>query len=694
MKKIRKLTAAIIAVISILCLVVLPSSAALPSWFENLSVTPDSKMELKADGNRLVNGYGETVRLFGSNFTMDEYDKAARSWSVNKDLTDITKKRVDFLFNDFGANCARVVIDIKWWNNEDAEISQLYRDMVDYIVKYAVKKRAYVWIDLHSGRYGCLPDAECEDFWIQVANKYKNHPNVLFGLFNEPIRCNWEQWYNGTGDNPISGYNEVPVYSKGIQNLVKIIRETGANNLLIADTIYYSSYFDGIVSGKYALKDTESGNGIMYDPHIYSEIREDNEMLEQLAEKYPVIIGEVNSVMGHDNMVVQMDYDFFDNFFKLAETLQLSYCSWAFSCNDNSWDMLKWSDYDKKEITYSVSGKYFSDRIKAESSQKSVQLVTPQGEFTSFGGKYSADDVMKSGIKLGEISKITRTASFKSYKINLYSEDNYSGKCFTVYNKCDDLKSAGLTFEPKSVEIIDSNMNNKALECEVYTSSGSETAKYITDGTSESWSGAADETSAIIIDLKDVYDVTDIFLWTTSAESMSPKDYSLSLSTDGFNYTRVYDVTGNNDVKSYINIFSSPARYLRMIITKGNETGTGITTVTEIGVNGYKYSGSSIKTPVKYSYLEVGGNNSDGNSNEDNQVIDSGTYIIKNNDTDPMNPNGKQVIKKILRKRLLQDSYTAWIIAGVTAGVLIAGGTAAVIVIKKKKRKVVKSDEA
>lgn len=606
MKNLRK-TATIFTVISLFFGIITVPTAALPSFFVPIEAETDNRMTLVAEGNKLVNGYGETVRLIGSNFTLDEYDTSSRNWVVEEEYVNITYKRMLMLFNEFGANCARVVIDIKMWNSEDPETSKLYRDMVDYLVKYAAKENKYIWIDFHGGRYGCLPDKECEDFWMEVANKYKNHPNVLFGIFNEPQRCDWDQWYYGTGEDYINGYNDHPVYSKGMQNLVNVIRKTGANNLIIADTIYFSSYFDGIISGEYALKDTENGNGIMYDPHIYSQISEDVETLKTLAEIYPVVIGEFNSVMGHDNMVVQMDYDFFDNFFELAELYQLSYCSWAFSCGDNAWNMLNWTDETKTKMDFTKSGKYIADEINRINKTKSVRLFSGGKYFATYGGKYNVSDISNIDIDLRNIDRIERENNSKTYIIKLYEKENFKGKCFTVYNFCDDLKKEGLDFKPMSVEIMGSEINNILKNCRVTANNGMNTIELLVDGTADSWAGPADEINIITFELDDYYYLTDIFLWTSSLyDNMMPKDYSYSVSTDGKNYHRIYSICGNKNVYNYTYLKKTPAKYFRIIITKGNELMQGVTSLIELEINGYKASDLQVNNPVRFSKLKIG----------------------------------------------------------------------------------------
>lgn len=689
MFNIKKTIAVLTAIILSLVIITVPSVSALPAVFEPLNPTTNEKMMLEVKGNKLVNGYGETVRLFGSNFSVTEYDISKYETVVDDAFAERTAKRLEILYDEFGANCARLVIDLCLWNNEDdPELQQRYRELNDYVIQYATQHDKYVWIDLHGGRRGYLPDEECVQFWIDFANKYKNHPNLLFGLFNEPNMVSWDEWYYGLGDRVIDGWYDLPVTSKGMQHLVDEIRKTGANNVLIADTIYFSSYFDGIISGEYALKDSADGKGIMYDPHFYADIGNDTEAIEEVAKYYPIAVGEVNSVMGHDNMVVQMDYDFFENFFESAENSQIGYFTWEFSCQyygGNAWSMLKFVDESETEMTFTETGKLVSDQIKKVQKEKSVRLCTKDGYFSTWGGKYTASDTAEKGIELSEVNSIERSENCKTYIINFYENENYTGKKFSIYNTCENLKEAGLDFVPKSVEVLDNDYSQILENCRVTANNGTDTMEYLVDGTSEAWYGAADAINVITIELDDIYYLTDVFLWTaTGLDNMMPRDYSYSVSTDGYNFTRIYDVAGNTKVKSYNYFEQIPAKYFRIIITKGNDTMQGATSLAEIVINGYKISNPEISNPVRFSKLLVGDYNSGLSSDNDEP-------LFNNNDNEVIKEiENSQVVKKIIKKRIVPSDYTIWIVIGSVAAALLIGTSIFLIVFFRKRKKAAK----
>ena len=84
----------------------------------------------------------------------------------------------------------------------------------------AASRGAYVAIDLH--RFGA-PTDDSVDFWKEAAARYKNHPAVLFDLFNEPHDISWEVWRNG---GTVEDKKQRTAYeSPGMQRLVDAVRE-------------------------------------------------------------------------------------------------------------------------------------------------------------------------------------------------------------------------------------------------------------------------------------------------------------------------------------------------------------------------------------------------------------------------------------------------------------------------------------
>ena len=553
--------------------------------------TADESMTLHTENNLLIDGNGNAVRLIGANFSLDELNPAGAGMIVSPELEKTTFKRLDLLFNDFGANMARVVVaQRQWYNSSDPEAESYYRSLVKKVINEATKAGKYVWIDNHSGRYGGLPDAETEEFWREMVALYKNQPNILFGLFNEPVNCDWEQWYNGTGTGKVEGHvkdpvtqNPIMVSSNGMQYLVNMIRELGAKNVVIVDTPMWSSMFDGILSGEYALKDP-NGNGIIYDPHIYTEVSDSHQNIMELAKTYPVVVGEVNSRMGHTNMVAQADFDFFDDFFRTAEEYQFGICPWVFALEGNSWGMLKLKESgDINSMTYTKIGQYFKDGFAKIASTKAVQLKSQNGQIALYHGKYTKEQLKNQGFDLQNISSVTKSDTYFNYKICLYEKSDFTGKTVEFYNKCSNLKSIGLDFVPEAVSVTQINGENILKDSTIKASGATNLAKALVDGTDDFWQDNTSGVKTVIFELNKPYVLLSTVLKSsTMGVDYVLSDYNISVSTNGTNYTRLAEIVNNDRTEKLDNYEGFVAKYLKITINKGCRLDSDDATITEM----------------------------------------------------------------------------------------------------------------
>lgn len=259
---------------------------------------PSSKLPppLKVSGNSLLDPNGKKVWLQG--VAIDSLE-----WSLTGDAV---VKSTQVAIDDWKANVVRIPVKDSFWFGKPEKPSApsqkdggaAYRKLVDSVVNTANARGAYAVIDLHRFRAPEQPHAE---FWTDVANHYKDHPGVIFELFNEPHDLTWDVWKNGgpVTDKKKSDSNAVTENSEklttthciGMQALVDAVRNTGAQNLIIAGGLDWSYDLSGILQG-YALDDRH-GNGIMYSTHCYPWKSGWQKAFLDAAEKYPVFIGEV-----------------------------------------------------------------------------------------------------------------------------------------------------------------------------------------------------------------------------------------------------------------------------------------------------------------------------------------------------------------------------------------------------------------
>ncbi|MBR1871108.1 MAG: cellulase family glycosylhydrolase [Kiritimatiellae bacterium] len=261
-------------------------------WSETLPIKTEwTSAPLQVKGNRLTNAKTlEEVWLQGVAVPSLEWGPGG----------DNILKSVTNLVEEWNVNVIRLALHSSYWfgtgkwQNPKTGAAK-YHALVDEVADYMQSRGKYLVVDLHEYR---APVARHAAFWKDVATRYKNHPGVIFGLLNEPHDISWEIWRNGgvTGTEKTSNAHAenkeklVGENSIGMQMLVKVIRRTGAKNLLSAGGLDWAYDLSGILNG-YALDD---GN-LMYESHVYPWKRHWKKAFLDVAEKYPVLLGEVGA---------------------------------------------------------------------------------------------------------------------------------------------------------------------------------------------------------------------------------------------------------------------------------------------------------------------------------------------------------------------------------------------------------------
>jgi endoglucanase len=256
---------------------------------------PDYAMPaLHTDGRWILDEHNEKVLLRGVNIPGLEWDAneshVLQSFYVAVDL--------------WHCNLIRLPLAQDRWygyGSEQNDTGVRYRAMVDQLVELALDRKIYLWLDLHwsnGGHWGYtigqhkMPDQHSLTFWKELASRYKNHPAVLFGLYNEPYDISWNNWQNGGMINEHYDRGgetaDLTYLTVGHQQLVDEIRSTGAENPIIAGGIDWGYDLSGILRG-YALK----GSNLIYDTHPYpwKNTNWDYRWIS-VADSLPVIVGE------------------------------------------------------------------------------------------------------------------------------------------------------------------------------------------------------------------------------------------------------------------------------------------------------------------------------------------------------------------------------------------------------------------
>ena len=251
--------------------------------------------ELHVEGNKVLTQGGKPVILQGVNVVSLEFllrgDHVLKSCQVAVD--------------DWKSTIIRLPVKESYWFGREPEQTDggaAYRKLVDDAITMVANRGAYVLLDLHRFR---APKSEHAEFWTAAATVYRDHPAVLFDLFNEPHGMSWEVWRDGgfvaekttpadedTFLTPEEKAKSARGFqSIGMQKLIDAVRATGAKNIVVPGGLDWAYDLSGIAQG-YELEE-RGGNGLIYSTHIYPWKSNWKEKVLVVAAKHPILVGEV-----------------------------------------------------------------------------------------------------------------------------------------------------------------------------------------------------------------------------------------------------------------------------------------------------------------------------------------------------------------------------------------------------------------
>ncbi len=587
---------------ALLCLMLL-LSAAMPT---SLAEDAETDITLYVRGNKIVDGQGNIVRLYGVNCPSLEWTPGG----------DNMPEAVIEAFDNWDCNLVRLPMNQDFWfgygANQNDE-GKAYRELIDAIVNIAAERNKYIWLDLHWSNAGTewgkytgqhkMPDENSLTFWLSVAEAYKNHPNVLFGLYNEPYDVSWSIWKNGgevSETLPVSGgikRETIKYKAVGMQTLIDAIRGIGANNIVIVGGLDWGFDLSRVTDPDYELVDTEEGNGIVYDTHPYPWKNKNwSHIIDKTGAKHPVIVGEFG-IEADAKDPTKPDNSQFKNYYETLinwiEEHQYSFAAWSFHPSAGPSIIENWQ-YDPTPY----HGAYVKDFLTRVSA-KGVSLFdgkTYTGNMVNIHpGEYAEADLKQAGMEPLAIKSVKLSNDPNlSYRITLYAEDNLAGKSYSFISNIDDLAKVLGNFKIKSLKVESITLENIGKGAKVECSFGNEESGAITDGDEETrWIIDEEGEKWARVDLGSVYTINRIIIKHAAKSGFSAnhnnRDFKVSVSADGEAWTEVYSITGNTNYKTVINFEPALARYVKVDVSKGSRKipGTRVT-LSEIEVYGMK----------------------------------------------------------------------------------------------------------
>ena len=257
---------------------------------------------LKIENNTLVNERKEKIRLKGiSTHGLQWYSKYA-----NYDMMKSLKE-------ELGINLFRIAM----YTEENGYIyNKSLKNKVEEIVENAKKLDMYVIIDWHILSDGdpLMHKEEAKEFFREMSLKYKDYPNVIYEICNEPNG-------NVTWENNIKPYAE---------EVIKEIRENSKKSIIIVGTPTWSQEVDKPAKNKI------NDELVMYALHFYSGTHTEwlRERVKEALKNIPIFVSEwgVSDASGNGGVYKEETIKWI-NFMKENN---LSYAVWSLSDKNES----------------------------------------------------------------------------------------------------------------------------------------------------------------------------------------------------------------------------------------------------------------------------------------------------------------------------------------------------------------------
>ncbi len=260
--------------------------------------------QLKVNGTNIIDASENPIVLRGISF-------AWHNWWPRF----YNSGTVDWLYNDWECSVIRAAMGIE---PEGAYLTDSVEAMnkIKTVVEAAIKTGIYVIIDWHSHNFNLK---EAKAFFTYMAETYGNYPNVIYEIFNEPVKQSWD---------------EVKAYSIEIINTIRAIDK---NNIILIGSPYWDQDIhivaDNPISGY---------NNIMYTVHFYAATHKQwlrDRCDYAISKDIPIFISECAGMEASGNgKINSVELETWINW---MENNKISYIFWSVADKNETCSFLK-----------------------------------------------------------------------------------------------------------------------------------------------------------------------------------------------------------------------------------------------------------------------------------------------------------------------------------------------------------------
>lgn len=320
----------------IICILII-SFCFIYFYFKNINVVSSPVSEngkLNIVNTNIINEHGEIFNLKG-------FSSSGIQWTYEM----LTYENLKTLKENFDINSFRIAM----YTDENGYIANpnfIYNKVCD-ITDILIELDLYIILDWHILNDGDpnIYIEESKEFFNNYSKKYKNYPNILYEICNEP---------NGT---TVTWNDSIKPYA---EKIIPIIRNNNPNSIIIVGTPHWCTKFSDVHENPLNFEN------ILYSCHYYAgtylnDIKDNIKIMK--SKNLPIIVTEtgLTDKTGDSNLY----FDEFKNWIDYLTDENISWFYWSFSNTSPSSSLLnKNYKYGENIMKYlSNSGKYILENI-------------------------------------------------------------------------------------------------------------------------------------------------------------------------------------------------------------------------------------------------------------------------------------------------------------------------------------------
>ena len=324
---------------------------------------------LKVQGTHIVDAYGKPIQIAG----MSLY------WSVWGGEAFFTSGVVKTMANDFSSSLIRAPAGVISGTGANVYNYPGTENLVKTVVEAAIANDIYVLVDWHLESGDPALD-QAKQFFNDMTTKYKNTPNIIWEIWNEPKGVNWGVIKNYANTMiPLIRQNSSNLIVVGTPNWSHNPDQASADPITIDDNVAYTFHF-------YA---DQNSNGTI-DADNNSAMNAVNKAIQ----KVPLFITEWGTVGNSGSGTVNTTWS--DKWLDWAKTNGVSWANWSLCDKTESSAALKGgasSNGGWNAGNLSTSGTYVFGKIKEVTARITTGVAEPTRQDLPFSARRTSQGI-------------------------------------------------------------------------------------------------------------------------------------------------------------------------------------------------------------------------------------------------------------------------------------------------------------